>query len=312
MSECLIFHFWNDARKLPRSLLKKIAESSVSDEWACLAVHFFLIAWETCLLVWWRLKTFRSELLFANHVSQYWKIYCQHLRQDCQAPTVLNMETWTSPPSCCVGIHGFDEFQWFERLGLTSWPFGNAFAAGYGENNFQHHHSADPSRIHRDMICEPSNDPNDHFRKGQDSFTFRLLPPSISMYSMACDNSWLGKTLRKNKHRWKAHYVPALSMTHREIFDPCQHQLVLHWGEGGSSRQYLWRTPYGQRVGEPRELATGLWPPARSVRSVKKQRQNQAKQHQKPVQSLFQAFFSTENRDGPYPSPHAYWSLWIC
>lgn len=114
------FTFEIDARKLPRSLLKKIAESSVSDEWACLAVlHFFLVlTWETCLLVWWRLKAFRSELLFANHVSQYWKIYCQHLRQDCQAATFMNMETLTSePPSCFVGIHGFHRFPLFGHLG---------------------------------------------------------------------------------------------------------------------------------------------------------------------------------------------------
>lgn len=197
------FTFEIDARKLPRSLLKKIAESSVSDDWACLAVlHFFLVlTWETCLLVWWRLKAFRSELLFANHVSQYWKIYCQHLRQDCQAATFMNMETLTSePPSCFVGMD-FIDFHYLGALGLglTSWPFGNALAAGYGENNFQHHHSADPSRIHKDMICQPPNDPNDRFRKGQDSFTFRLL---LQFYLCStCDNSLLGESLRKNKHR---------------------------------------------------------------------------------------------------------------
>ena len=197
------FTFEIDARKLPRSLLKKIAESSVSDDWACLAVlHFFLVlTWETCLLVWWRLKAFRSELLFANHVSQYWKIYCQHLRQDCQAATFMNMETLTSePPSCFVGMD-FIDFHYLGALGLglTSWPFSNALAAGYGENNFQHHHSADPSRIHKDMICQPPNDPNDRFRKGQDSFTFRLL---LQFYLCStCDNSLLGESLRKNKHR---------------------------------------------------------------------------------------------------------------
>ena len=113
------FTFEIDARKLPRSLLKKIAESSVSDDWACLAVlHFFLVlTWETCLLVWWRLKAFRSELLFANHVSQYWKIYCQHLRQDCQAATFMNMETLTSePPSCFVGMD-FIDFHYLGALG---------------------------------------------------------------------------------------------------------------------------------------------------------------------------------------------------
>ena len=113
----------------------------------------------------------------------------------------MNMETLTSePPSCFVGMD-FIDFHYLGALGLglTSWPFGNALAAGYGENNFQHHHSADPSRIHKDMICQPPNDPNDRFRKGQDSFTFRLL---LQFYLCStCDNSLLGESLRKNKHR---------------------------------------------------------------------------------------------------------------